>query len=144
MPADPRPGDAVTRLVDAVIAVSGGFTAQGDALVADLGLTAARWLLLGALQDAPATIAAVARRRGLRRQSAREGMERLERAGLVVRSANPTDARAPRFTLTAAGQAALADIEPRRVAWARDLEQSLDPAALATTLTLLTALRERL
>ena len=40
--------------------------------------------------------------------------------------------------------AALAEIEPRRVAWARDLEQCLDPAALATTLSLLTALRERL
>ncbi|GIF46096.1 DNA-binding MarR family transcriptional regulator [Asanoa ferruginea] len=144
MPAEPQPGDAVTRLVDAVIAVSGGFTAQGDALVADLGLTAARWLLLGALQDAPATIAAVARRRGLRRQSAREGMERLEHAGLVARSPNPGDARAPLFTLTGAGLAALAEIEPRRAAWARDLEQTLDPAALATTLTLLASLRESL
>jgi len=143
MPPDAQPGDAVTRLVDAVVAVAGGITAQGDALVADLGLTAARWLLLGALQDGPATIAAVARRRGLRRQSAREGMERLERAGLVARSPNPADARAPLFALTDHGRSRLAAIEPRRAAWAHDLEASLDPAALATALSLLADLRQR-
>jgi DNA-binding MarR family transcriptional regulator len=140
MPAD---DDAVTRLVDAVFAVNGAFTAQGDALVADFGLSAARWLILGALRDGPATIAAVARRRGLRRQSARESVERLERAGLVARAPNPADARAPLFALTAAGHDALTRIEPRRAAWARDLAAALEPEALATTLALLATLRER-
>ncbi|MEV0716014.1 MarR family transcriptional regulator [Asanoa sp. NPDC050611] len=144
MRPEPRPGDTVTGLVDAVIAVAGAFTAQGDSLVGDLGLTASRWLLLGALQDGPATIAAVARRRGLRRQSARESMDRLERAGLVARSPNPADARAPLFTLTAAGLGALTAVEPRRARWAEDLESQLDPAALATTLAFLTTLRQRL
>jgi DNA-binding MarR family transcriptional regulator len=71
-------------------------------------------------------------------------MERLERAGLVARSPNPADARAPLFTLTAGGAEALRAIEPRRAAWAAHLEERLDPAALATTLSLLTTLREQL
>lgn len=130
--------------MDAVIAVHGALIAEGDALVGDFDLTAARWLILGALQDGPVTVAGIARRRGLRRQSVRESAARLERDHLVRRSANPADRRAPLLALTEQGRQALAAIEPRRTAWAAELTSVLNPAGLATTLATLTHLRHHL
>jgi DNA-binding MarR family transcriptional regulator len=139
-----EPGDGVTRLVDTVIALSGAFLAAGDGLVAEFGLTASRWLTLGAVQDGGLSIAQIARRRGLRRQSVRESVERLERDGLVERAADPRDARAPVVSLTATGRAALEAIEPKRAAWAAGLEASIDSRALAAALETLAGVRARL
>src|SRR5205823_3861848 len=75
--------ETFTRVIDAVFACNGGFLAAGDALTAPVGLTAAQWQVLGFLEDGPATAAEVARRRGLRRQSVQETVNRLLRNGML-------------------------------------------------------------
>ncbi|AUN41552.1 MarR family winged helix-turn-helix transcriptional regulator [Tsukamurella tyrosinosolvens] len=131
----------LTELVDEVFRVNAALLAEGDALAAGIGTTAAGWRVLGLLSDGSATVADIARRRGLRRQSVRETVERLERDGLVAREPNPADRRAPLVALTARGGAALRDIEPARADWAARRSADLDPADLVAALRLLRRLR---
>lgn len=112
------PGRRLTELVDETFRLADSFTRVGDALVAEDGLTASRWLTLGAVAHGPLSVAGIARRRGMRRQSANESVAQLERAGLVERVPDPADARAPQVHLTAEGRQVLDRIRPRRLAWA--------------------------
>lgn len=132
----------LTELVDEVFRLNAVLLAEGDELAAGIGTTAAGWRVLGMLADGAATVADVARRRGLRRQSVRETVERLERDGLVVRAPNAADRRAPLVELTDRGRAALREIEPARAAWAARRAADLDGADLVTALRLLRHLRQ--
>ncbi len=107
-----------TQLVSLVFVLAHALRREGDALVAPFGLTTSRWLILGALEDGPKSVAAVARGRGLSRQSVRESAAALERDGLIFRYEDPRDARAPLVELTTRGHATLVDIEPSRRRWA--------------------------
>lgn len=143
MPRD-APGDEITRLVDAVIGLSGTFWEQGDRLTEPLGLTAAQWLVLGALQEGPLSVAAIARRRGLRRQSVRETVARLEASGFVERQVNPDDGRAPLVSMTGQGRQAQNRLEPRRAQWASELESRYDVHQVRAAVRLLNRLRAAL
>lgn len=120
MSRDDAAVQAVFDLVDQVVRTHGAFLATGDRLGDADDLTAARLLVLGALVDEPGSAAEVARRRGLRRQSVRETLGRLERAGLVER-AGRVDGRAERYRPTGAGSAAFSSTRERLGAWAREI-----------------------
>jgi len=130
----------LTRLVDHVFALSERFLAVGDEITRPEELSAARWLVLGALQDGPSSPAEIARRRGLTRQSIRESVARLERSGHLVRT-DGDDKRTFLVELTARGRAALARIEPRRRSWAEQTASSVDAAELQAAVALLARLR---
>jgi len=134
--------ETFTRVIDAVFACNGGFLAAGDALTEPAGLTAAQWQVLGFLEDGPATAAEVARRRGLRRQSVQETVNRLLRNGMLDRTANPADARAPLLSLTRRARAALRELGAAQVEWAEDVAAEVSQADLETTLRTLRRLRE--
>jgi DNA-binding MarR family transcriptional regulator len=136
--------DQLTALVDEVVRLSGTFLAEGDAIVAPFDLTAARWLVLGALADESMSIAELARRRGLSRQSVRESVIRLERDGMVVRVPNSDDARSPLLALTSAAVKALNDIEPMRAAWATKVAAPLTVRELSTALSVLRKVQTQL
>ncbi|TWS26271.1 MarR family transcriptional regulator [Tsukamurella sputi] len=131
----------LTELVDEVFRLNAALVAEGDDLAAGIGTTAAGWRVLGLLADGAATVADIARQRGLRRQSVRETVERLERDGLVARSANAADRRAPLVALTDRGSAALRDIEPARADWAARRSAAVDGERLAAALAVLRELR---
>ncbi len=139
-----RADQAVSALTNEVFLANAALLRAGDGLTGDLSLSAARWLILGALQDGPVSIADVGRIRGLRRQSARESVQRLERDGLLTHQDDPRDRRAPLLALTPAGREALDRIEPRRAAWAAGVAEALDPAELERAAVLLRALRAHL
>ncbi|MFF1876332.1 MarR family winged helix-turn-helix transcriptional regulator [Leifsonia sp. NPDC058230] len=139
---NPDPDELLTQLVDEVFKTSGALLQQGDALVSEQGLTASRWLVLGRLQDGPTTVAALARDRGLRRQSVQESMNRLDEDGYVTRSANPADLRAPLWSLTAVGHEALENVEPARQAWADRKAAQFPVWKLEAALAVLRQLRQ--
>lgn len=136
------PEQLVTQLVDHVVALSAQLLAVGDELARPEGLSAARWLVLGALQDGPLSPAAIARRRGLARQSVRESVERLERSGHVSRAPGE-DGRTFLVHLTKHGQSALAGIEPRRRSWAERTASAVDEHKLRDAVAVLATLRAR-
>lgn len=143
VPAD-IPGDEITRLVDAVIGLSGVLLDEGDRLTKSLGLTAAQWMVLGALQEGPMSVAEIARRRGLRRQSVRETVARLDASGFVERHVNPDDGRAPLVCMTAHGRRAQKRLEPRRAQWATELESRYAVRQVRAAVRLLNLLRAEL
>lgn len=137
-------GARLTELVDEVFRLADALTRAGDDIVAAEGLTAARWLTLGAVAHGPLSVAEIARRRGMRRQSAAESVAALERAGLVARIQNPDDARAPLVTLTGQGRETLERIRPLRTVWAERTARFAEPAELSAAVELVRRLRAEL
>jgi DNA-binding MarR family transcriptional regulator len=136
--------DRLTQLVNDVFVTHGALLAAGDALTAPSGLTAAQWLVLGFLEDGPATAAHLARCRGLRRQSVQETVNRLRRNGMLVRTDNPADARAPLLELTPRARVALRELGVRQADWADAVAAALPPADVEVTMRTLAALRDQL
>ena len=99
--------DAVTDLVLEIFRLNGCLIASGDALVAKIGLTSARWQVLGAIamQAGPAPVVRVADAMGLTRQSVQRIVDALEQEAIVIFQPNPHHKRAKLVALTAKGAA---------------------------------------
>lgn len=140
-PGGKEHAEILTMLVDEIFRLNAALLLEGDQLAAQVGLTAARWRILGMLVEESASVAEIARRRGLKRQSVQESVERLERDGMVTRVPNPADRRAPLVVLTEQGRTAVREIEPLRADWAQNRATPVDPGNLRTALATLQQLR---
>jgi DNA-binding MarR family transcriptional regulator len=138
--------DAVTELILEVFRLNGRLIAAGDALVAPIGLTSARWQVLGAvaLVDAPATVSNLARAMGLARQSVQRIVNELVDAGVLLLADNPNHKRARQVAFTPRGQAMYAAAAARQGPWARALSGHLDLTAIEQAIGLLRAVRAQL
>ena len=123
MASPTRPPDPIGALALAVFKLGGRLTEGGNQLVADLGLTAASWQVVGALSLAgtPLPAAHIARNMGLARQSVQRLVDRLAEDGLVRFAPNRHHRRAKLVVLTEAGEAALGRALERQKPWADDL-----------------------
>lgn len=139
-------GAVLTDLVLEIFRLNGRLLAAGDRLVADVGLTSARWQVLGAIHYAedPQTVSWLARSMGLTRQAVQRVVNELEADGLVAFKTNPAHRRAQLVTLTREGRAAYAAADRRQTPWANALATGFDRAELAAALDLLSAIRGRL
>jgi DNA-binding MarR family transcriptional regulator len=136
----------LTELVLEIFRLNGLLIASGDALVAGISLTSARWQVLGAiaLQQGRAPVAHIANVMGLTRQSVQRIADELETAGVVEFHHNPHHKRAKLVTLTAKGHA-LNDAAMRlQKPWAAALAAGIDRSELQTTIAVLAQLRARL
>ena len=139
-------GAAATRLVLATFAANGAFLAAGDRLVAGHGISAARWQVLGAvaLADRPLTVAQIARRMGLARQSVHASVRRMVEDGLLALVANADHRRSPLVRLTPAGESAYAEADARQAQWVNRLADGVDPTDLEAAARVLGELCRRL
>lgn len=137
---------AMTALILEVFRVNGRLLAAGDRLVAPLGLTSARWQVLGAVAigGAPQPVAWIARQMGLRRQGVQRLVNEMAADGFLAFRPNPHHRRAKLVALTEQGRAALSGTEALQAPWAARLAGGLDPAAIEGATALLHALRLRL
>ncbi|MDO5638385.1 MAG: MarR family winged helix-turn-helix transcriptional regulator [Neisseria sp.] len=108
-------------LTTQVFQLNGLLLAWGDHFCADLGLTSARWQMLGALDlaDAPQTSPQLAERMGMTRQGAQKQLNLLLESGLVEAADNPAHKRSPLYRLSEEGRAVYAEIHRR---WCRQVE----------------------
>src|SRR5579864_4442819 len=99
---------ALSELIVEIFRVNGRLLAAGDRMVADLGLTSARWQVIGAIAIAgqPQTVPSIARTMGLTRQAVQRLINELTADGLIEGRANPNHRRARLFALTDAGASA--------------------------------------
>ena len=95
---------SLTELILDVFRLNGALLASGDALVGDLGLTSARWQVLGAiaLSPIPLPVAHLARNMGLTRQAVQRSVDEMRNDGLVQLDPNPHHRRAMLVTMTQA------------------------------------------
>jgi len=96
---------AVTQLTLAVFRLNGTLLHWGDQVVAPLGLTSARWQMLGAiaLADSPLTAPQIGEAMGVTRQGAQKQLNLLVEQGLVEARPNPAHRRSPLYALTPQG-----------------------------------------
>jgi DNA-binding MarR family transcriptional regulator len=138
--------EELTALVLEIFRVNGTLISAGDRLVADLGLTSARWQVLGAiaLSPTPEPVARLARAMGLHRQGVQRIVNELEAEGIVALADNPHHRRARLVRLTRNGEALYREANRRQKPWARNLAKALDTKTIASAQRLLQSLREHL
>ncbi|MGE4336841.1 MAG: MarR family winged helix-turn-helix transcriptional regulator [Pigmentiphaga sp.] len=96
---------AFTDLVWLVFRLNGTLLHWGDALVEPLGLTGARWQMLGviSLTARPLTAPQIGQAMGVTRQGAQKQLNLLLEQGLVESRPNPAHQRSPLYALTPRG-----------------------------------------
>jgi DNA-binding MarR family transcriptional regulator len=137
---------ALTDLVLETFRLNGGLLAAGDALVADIGLTSARWQVLGAiaLSPVPLPVAHIARNMGLSRQAVQRLANEMEADGLVRFGPNPHHQRAKLVHLTRQGRVAYDAAMQRQVPWMSRLAEGLSLKQIEIANLVLRTVRQRL
>ncbi|MFC3322650.1 MarR family winged helix-turn-helix transcriptional regulator [Mesorhizobium cantuariense] len=139
-------GDALTDLVLDLFRLNSRMLTSGDRLVADLGLTSARWQILGAVVTAerPQPVAWLARDLGASRQNVQRIVNDLHREGLVAFEANPHHQRAQLVVLTDKGRQTFDAAMHLQAPWIENLADGLLVEDINTTHRIMTALRKKL
>jgi DNA-binding MarR family transcriptional regulator len=138
--------DSVADLIAETFRVNGRLLSAADALVADLGLTAARLQVLGAIAVSPVAlpVAHIARNLGLTRQAVQRLVDEMERDSLVRFEANPHHQRAKLVLLTASGRDAYDAAMKHQASLARKLTQGLTVKQIRSATAVLKTMRRRL
>jgi len=133
-------------LAFAVFRVHGSVIGFGDTLMRPLGLSSARWQVLGAIEDAQGAlpVAGLARNMGLVRQSVQRVVDDLMEDGSVTTANNPHHRRARLVQLTSRGRTLLDEANSRWMVFAEALAAEFSGDALTRTSALLIAVRDRL
>jgi DNA-binding MarR family transcriptional regulator len=120
--------------------------AAGDRLVTDLGLTSARWQILGTIIAASRSqpVAWLARDMGANRQNVQRIVNDLHNEGLVAFEPNPHHKRAQLVVLTDKGRRAYDAAMRLQAPWVNDLANGLAVKDIEAVHRVLTALRQKL
>jgi len=138
-------GEAATELILETFRCNGRLLAAGDRLVAELGLTSARWQVLGAIALSPTVepVARLARNMGLHRQGVQRIVNELEKEGLVEFRPNPHHRRANLVVLTARGKAIYEEADRLQIPWVNALSEGIASEDIALATRVLRSLRKR-
>ncbi len=139
-------GEAVTTLILDVFRLNGRLQLAGDRLVSELGLTSARWQILGAIaySDRPESVAWHARTMGVHRQGVQRIINEMSKEGIVEIQPNPHHKRAHLVVLTQMGQELYEAAIARQIPWVNELSEGLSPDDIATAQKVVVRLKARL
>ncbi|MDE1912372.1 MAG: winged helix-turn-helix transcriptional regulator [Pseudomonas sp.] len=139
-------GRAMSDLVLEIFRASARLLTAGDRLVAELGLTSARWQLLGTIVYAERAqpVSWIARDMGANRQNVQRIVNDLVKDGLLEFQPNPHHRRAQLVVLTEAGREAFDLAMKLQTPWINELAEGVDIDAIQTTHQVLNHLRNRL
>lgn len=136
----------MTALILDVFKLNGRLQLAGDRLVAELGLTSARWQILGTIvyAEKPETVAWHARAMGVHRQGVQRIVNELEKEGIVAFHPNPNHKRAHLVALTPKGQNLFMESIGLQVPWVNALSKDISLDDIATTQKVIDQLKQRL
>lgn len=139
-------GEAVTDLILNLFRLNNLLLTTGDRLVDGLGLTSARWQVLGAIAyaDRPQPVAWLARDMGANRQNVQRIINDLNESGLVAFQTNPHHRRAQLVVMTDRGKRTFDAAMRLQSPWVNRLAQGLAVKDIETAHRVLTTLRQRL
>ena len=139
-------GDALTDLMLELFRATSLILTSGDRLVAPLGLTSARWQILGAIVSAerPQPVSWLARDLGANRQNVQRIINDLHKDGLVAFETNPHHRRAQLVVLTDKGRRAFDAAMDLQAPWVNELAHGLLVKDIGTVRRVVTALRMKL
>jgi DNA-binding MarR family transcriptional regulator len=133
MAADDPRNPAAQRfaaVVADVYELAGELERCGERVARSLGQTSARWKVLSAASVGDQTVAQLARRLGLARQSVQRVADALEHEGLLRYEANPDHLRSPRVALTPQGERALERLSAAAAQWEDPLGERISRSEL--------------
>lgn len=115
-------GKLYTEIVLEIFKLSGLLVTEGDALAKEVGLTSARWKVLGALANAgfPMTVSQIAHVMGQARQSVQRLSDEMEKAGFLVYEDNPHHKKAKLVAMTPKGKDVFLSLEQKQIPWANE------------------------
>jgi DNA-binding MarR family transcriptional regulator len=136
----------LTALILEVFRLNGALIAVGNRLTEPMGLTSARWQVMGAidLNDGPLTVSRIGRRMGLARQGVQRIVNELIPLGFLELRDNPDHRRAKLVAITKKGADVFSEIKAVQVDWSNDLSAGLSKHKIRGALTLLTELYQHL
>jgi DNA-binding MarR family transcriptional regulator len=139
-------GVALTELILDLFRLNNRMLATGDRLVANLGLTSARWQVLGTIvaTERAQPVAWIARDMGANRQNIQRIVNDLEKEGLVTFEPNPHHKRAPLIVLTDNGKQVFDSAMSLQAPWINKLSEGIQVKDIETTHSVLTTLRKKL
>lgn len=139
-------GTALSDTILDLLRLNSRLLTAGDRLVAGLGLTSARWQILGTIVAAerPQPVAWIARDMGANRQNVQRIVNDLERDGLVDFRPNPHHRRAQLVVLTESGRKAYDGAMLLQTPWVNDLSKDIQPGDVEATRRVVSILRLRL
>jgi DNA-binding MarR family transcriptional regulator len=137
-------GRAFTELILEVFRLNGLLLEDGDRLTQPVGLSSARWQVLGVVEHEPTPVAHVGRIMGLTRQSVQQTADTLAKEGFITYTENPHHRRAKLMNITPKGRKALDYVQQCQVDWANQISQNHSLEHLRTAIAVLQQLRENL
>jgi DNA-binding MarR family transcriptional regulator len=139
-------GEALSSLVLDLFRLNSRLLTAGDRLVAPLGLTSARWQVLGTVANGehPQPVAWLARNMGANRQNVQRIVNDLCKEGLVAFEANPHHRRAQLVVLTKTGRQAYEAAMRLQAPWVNGLAEGFAVEDIETVHRVMTALRRKL
>src|SRR5215469_2969393 len=139
-------GEALTNVMLDLFRLSSLLLTAGDRLVARLGLTSARWQVLGAIvyAERPQPVAWLARDLGANRQNVQRIVNDLRKEGLVAFEVNPHHRRAHLVVLTDKGRRSFEAAMELQAPWINGLSDGLSVRDIETVDRVVTTLRKKL
>src|SRR5271156_391814 len=139
-------GDALSDLMLDLFRLNNRMLTAGDRLVAKLGLTSARWQILGAIvtTERPQPVAWLARDLGANRQNVQRIVNDLHKDGLVAFETNPHHRRAQLVVLTDKGRRTFDTAMRLQAPWINDLSGGLLVKDVETARRVIATLRKKL
>ena len=139
-------GRALTDVVLELFRLNNRMLTAGDRLVAALGLTSARWQVLGTIvaSGRAQPVAWLARDMGGNRQNVQRIVNDLANEGLVTFQPNPHHRRAQLVVLTERGKEAFDAAMRLQTPWINRLSEGIRVADIETTHNVLGTIRKRL
>src|SRR5579864_4701585 len=139
-------GETLTSFILDFFRLNSRLLTAGDRLVAELGLTSARWQILGAITAAqqPQPVAWIARDLGANRQNVQRIVNDLDEEGLVRFEVNPHHRRAQLVVLTDKGRQAFDAAMGLQAAWVNRLSDGLSVEGIETAHRVIMRLRKNL
>lgn len=137
---------STTELILDVFRLNNSLLAAGEKLANPVGLTSARWQLLGAIDAAgkPLSVSHLALRMSLSRQAVQRVVKDMLKRGLVGEQANPHHKRSPLIYITTLGRQSYQKVMSRQLPWVENLSENLEEGDLRQASKLLRRLIHRL
>ncbi len=138
MPHTPE-GKQFTSLLLEIFKLNGLLVLEGDRITKELGLSSARWKVLGALAEKndSMTVPAIANKMGQTRQAVQRLANEMARDDLLFFQENPHHKRAQLLNLTVKGKEVFKKLEAKQIPWANNIAKEFSETELQQALVTL-------
>ena len=132
-------GKVFTDIILEIFKLNGLLVLEGDQLIKELGLSSARWKVLGALYNSsnPMTVPEIARMMGQTRQAVQRLANEMNKDGLLNTQINPNHKSAKLLVLTEKGNEVFETIEKKQIPWVNAAAHGFETSDLERTSSVL-------